>query len=103
VSAVTRRSVRLGPPADHIDGEFPGGRLRAGAPVAAAYAQAVARALVGALVGRNISEVCTQAGLSRSTVYDLLTGRTWPDMVTLAHLEATLGVRLWPLEPPPVG
>ncbi len=34
--------------------------------------------------------------LARSTVQDLLAGRTWADLVTLAKLEEVVDAGLWP-------
>ena len=92
---VRRRGVE-GVPADHVVGAFPDGEVPDGAPAAARYAVAVARALRTALRDRALAAVCRDAGLARSTVQDLLAGRTWPDLVTLAKLEEALDVRLWP-------
>jgi hypothetical protein len=51
------------------------------------------------LNGTTISRAAADAGLARSTIYDLLAGTTWPDVVSLAELEAALGARLWPSQP----
>jgi hypothetical protein len=58
-------------------------------------------ALSTALEGRNKSEVAQAADIRRSTLYDILGGNTWADMVTLAKLEACLATALWPREPAP--
>lgn len=96
VRDVVRRQGVDGVPADHVDGLFPAAALRAEAPVAARYAVVVARALRGALQDRSLSGLCRQAGLARTTVQDLLAGRTWPDLATLAKLEDALDTTLWP-------
>lgn len=44
------------------------------------------------LTGRG--RITEQAELARSTLDDIVHGRTWPDVVTLAMLAATLDVRL---------
>ncbi len=56
----------------------------------------MAQRLRGQLSDRALAAVCRDAGLARSTVQDLLAGRTWPDLVTLAKLEDALDARLWP-------
>ncbi len=57
---------------------------------------AVARALREQLRDRSPSAVCRDAGLAGSTVQDLLAGRTWADLVTLAKLEEVVDAGLWP-------
>ncbi|WP_342671448.1 helix-turn-helix domain-containing protein [Nonomuraea candida] len=39
------------------------------------------------------------SGVNRQTINDLVAGRCWPDVATIAQLEAGLGVRLWPVSP----
>lgn len=84
-------------PADYCSGEFPAAPLNEAAPGVASYAVRVARNLQAALSDRSVAAVCREAGLARTTVQDLLAGRTWPDLVTLAKLEIALGVVLWPV------
>lgn len=92
-----RRSGIIGPPAAYIaGGEWPDGALRTDAPVAVTYARRIAIALRNAMADRNVSVVADQAGIARSTVYDVMSGQTFPDLVTLAKLEELLQVRLWP-------
>lgn len=84
-----------------VEGSWPTGRFDPEAPDAVAHAVAVAVALEAALTGRNKSEVAELADIRRSTLYDLLAGNTWADMVTLAKLETCLETALWPREPSP--
>lgn len=70
--------------------------LRDDAPVAARYALDLSRRLRDATEGRALAVVAEDADIARSTLYDLLQGRTWADLQTLAKLEVTLGSRLWP-------
>lgn len=91
-----RRTV-LGPPRDYLaSGTWPGGSVAKGAPPAVGYAKEISKRLGAALAERNQSAAAEQADLARSTLHDILTGRTWPDVVTLAKFERLLGVRLWP-------
>ncbi|KRF45101.1 hypothetical protein ASH01_14355 [Terrabacter sp. Soil811] len=60
---------------------------------------AIARSLDQALEGQVRARVAHDAGIERSTLYDILAGNTWPDMVTLAKLEQCLNVTLWPTRP----
>ena len=82
------------------DGEWPHGALADDAPPPVKYAAHVAGALSAALVGRNKTDVARAAGIERSTLYDVLAGNTWADLVTLAKIEVVLNVSLWPSEPP---
>ncbi|NUR14914.1 helix-turn-helix domain-containing protein [Terrabacter sp. C0L_2] len=96
-----RRSGPPGSPSDWLaDGEWPDGDFKADAPEVVAYAVQIARALDEALEGQVRSHVAQSAGIERSTLYDILAGNTWPDMVTLAKLEQALSVTLWPSQPP---
>lgn len=97
-----RRTFGSRPPKEWIvDGSWPDGEFDAEAPDAVAHAVAVAVSLAAALEGRNKSEVAEAADIRRSTLYDILAGNTWADMVTLAKLEACLDAPLWPREPAP--
>lgn len=84
-----------------IEGSWPDGEFDPEAPEVLAHAVAVSVALAAALEGRNKSEVAADADIRRSTLYDILAGNTWADMVTLAKLEGCLGTGLWPREPAP--
>lgn len=70
------------------------------APVVAHYAAEISRRLRSALDGRVQAQVARDADLARSTLNDIVAGRQWPDVVTVAKLEHVLGVRLWPEWPP---
>jgi len=67
------------------------------APVrdAAVFAAALSGRLDAALEGRSVADVAREADVARSTVYDLRSGTTWPDVVTVFKLEGALGVLLW--------
>ncbi|WP_425556896.1 helix-turn-helix domain-containing protein [Frondihabitans cladoniiphilus] len=47
--------------------------------------------------------VAARAGIGRTTLYNVLSGRTWPDLATIARLEKALGTDLWPSVKPPGG
>lgn len=93
---MTRRRSRVGPPRDYVDGEWPSGRPIPGAPKAFGHARAIAIRLAGALEGLSVSDVARRADLARSTVYDLVGGRTWPDLISLGKLEDVLDIELLP-------
>lgn len=78
-----------------VKGEWPDGALARNAPAEARQVAGVAQRLRDAVEGRSLRSVATEAGLSIGTVSNLLGGRTWGDLVTLARLENALGVHLW--------
>ena len=89
-------------PRDWISqGTWPDGPFTKDAPEDVAVAVAIARALDTALEGRNKSEIAKAANIERTTLYDILAGRSWPDTVTLAKLERELSQGLWPPFPVP--
>lgn len=97
-----RRTFGSRPPKEWlIAGSWPDGEFDPDAPEVVAHAVAVSVALSTALAGRNKSEIATAADIRRSTLYDILAGNTWADMVTLAKLESCLETALWPREPAP--
>lgn len=97
-----RRSREYRTPRDWLaEGEWPDGTFLEDAPTAVAYAVEIARRLDDSLQGRSKAELARQAGIERTTLYDVLSGRTWPDAVTLAKLEEALKARLWPDQPVP--
>jgi DNA-binding phage protein len=99
---VTRRSGATSgrqPVAFLAEGAWPDGALEEGAPVAAEYVKVISSRLRDALADQNVVDVAARAGLARSTIYDVLGGTTWPDIVSIAQLEVTLNARLWPSPP----
>ncbi|KAA0884554.1 helix-turn-helix transcriptional regulator [Corynebacterium amycolatum] len=44
----------------------------------------------------RIPGVAETSGVAASTISDILNGNTWPSLETMARLEVSLGVRLWP-------
>lgn len=86
-----------GVPRDFIvSGAFPSGRLSRNAPVGVRYATVIATRLEEAMAGRTKSGLAEEIGIARSTLHDVLTGRSWPDLQTLASLEVALETCLWP-------
>lgn len=100
LGTVVQRGSRLGDPNEYVAGaDWPGGDLLPDAPVAAQYAQGISRNLVAALAGTTVSELARKSGVHRATIHELLAGRTWGDVVTIAKLEDAAGVPLWPGRP----
>lgn len=91
-----RRNIAGDPKTFVVKGAWPNGRFARDAPPAAAYAQDISRSLAQALEGRSKADVAAAADLHRSTLYGILAGDVWPDVVTLAKLETVLQCRLWP-------
>ncbi|WP_343240249.1 helix-turn-helix transcriptional regulator [Streptomyces sp. SID14515] len=58
----------------------------------------MARHLAAALDARRWSRrtAADQLGINRQTIGDVIDGRTWPDVATIARLEAGLNTELWP-------
>ncbi|MFI6903946.1 helix-turn-helix domain-containing protein [Nonomuraea sp. NPDC050394] len=67
--------------------------------VAAAVVQAIAASLRAVMEERGLSfrRLAELSGVNRQTVNDVAVGRCWPDVATIAQLEAGLSVRLWPV------
>ena len=60
-------------------------------------ARRLAMNLRGALAGRSVRDAARAAEVDYTTVYAILNGTTWPDVMTLARLEAGLDADLWPV------
>ncbi|MEU6026961.1 helix-turn-helix transcriptional regulator [Streptomyces tauricus] len=60
--------------------------------------QVIARALANALKAqkRSLRQTAIGAGVNRQAIADLLAGRCWPDVATVARLENFLAVPLYP-------
>ncbi|WP_182111679.1 helix-turn-helix transcriptional regulator [Actinotalea sp. JY-7876] len=97
-----RRSNSYRTPREWLaDGEWPEGTFEPDSPTAVAYAVEIARRLERSLGTRSKAALAREANLERSTLYDVLAGRSWPDAVTIAQLEQALQTRLWPDHPVP--
>lgn len=59
-------------------------------------ARQVALGLAAAKNGRSAREISRLTGVAYTTVLQVERGTGWADMVTIARLEAGLGVTLWP-------
>ena len=91
------RTLKGGPAAYlRASARWPNGPLRKDAPTSAYWAAEISRRLEAALIGRSKSAVAEDVGMARTTLYDVVSGKTWPDLVTIAALEEALGIELWP-------
>ncbi|MFI7341837.1 helix-turn-helix domain-containing protein [Streptomyces sp. NPDC050085] len=64
----------------------------------AAAVQHIARTLASAVAERGLSlrGLAEASGVNRQATADLLAGRSWPDVATVARLGAAVGIPLWP-------
>jgi hypothetical protein len=52
--------------------------------------------LRAALGDRSVHSAAGDAGISHVTLLNVLAGRAWPDLATVARLELSLGVPIYP-------
>jgi len=62
----------------------------------AEVARLLAVAVRDALGTRSLREAGRLTGVDHTTIGDVIAGRVWADVATLARLEAGLGADLWP-------
>ncbi|WP_246150433.1 helix-turn-helix domain-containing protein [Streptomyces qinzhouensis] len=64
----------------------------------AAAVQHIARTLAAVLARRRLSlrGLAEASGVNRQAIADLLAGRSWPDVATVARLGAAVQNPLWP-------
>ncbi len=92
----TRNRLASAPAEYLLAGEsWPCGRLAKAAPPEAALAAGIASRMLEAMGGLSIRELARRSDVSPQTVSNLLAGRSWGDVVTLARIERALGVALW--------
>lgn len=98
------------PPCDYVDA-WPGGAVHSDAPPEFYLVRDIVKRLKEAMEDKNksISALARDAGTTRQTIYNLLEGKAWPELSTIAWLERALGRRIWgsahknspePVEPP---
>ena len=71
-------------------GTFPQGPYRRETPSEAYLAAALARRLKEKMKGESIRYIAKKADLSPQTLVNILHGKTWPDLLTIARLENAL-------------
>lgn len=62
----------------------------------AEVARLLAQRLSAALDGRSLRAAKAVTGVDHAIISKILNGQVWPDIATLARLEAGLGTDLWP-------
>jgi len=87
-------------PVSYLDGEgiFPDGPFRRGTPWEVFLAAALADRLKNRIGNESVRYVAKISNLSPQTVLNVLNGKTWPDLRTIARLERVLKTRLWGTE-----
>lgn len=74
---------------------------RPSADLGAEAVREVSRSLAAAITDRGLSlrGASAASGVNRQAIADLLAGRSWPDVATVARLGVALDVDLWPPSP----
>ena len=82
---------------DPKGGEWPGGAMVADPPPEALLALHISTVLDEYCGARGLSSyrAAAAAGISQKSMYHLLTGRCWPNLVTILRVEQNLGIQLW--------
>ena len=93
--AKTRR-----PPADFVEnsGYFPYGPFKPEAPREVYLAAGLAARLTSAIGEDSVRYIAKMADLSPQTILNILNGKSWPDLRTIARLEIVFDYRLWGYE-----
>lgn len=101
IGAVVQRRGGIGVPRDLVqagaqwpEGPF-SGDLSDPVRGAVEFAAELSSRLDAAMDGKAVAAVAREADVARTTIYDLRSGATWPDVVTVFKLEGALGVMLW--------
>lgn len=76
-------------------GSFPQGPYRPETPPEVFLAAGLAARLHTKIGDESVRYVAKKAGLSPQTILNILSGRSWPDLRTVAKLEVSLNTRLW--------
>ena len=77
------------------DRPFPYGEFREGSPPEVFLAAALARRLKEKIGDESIRYIAKKADLSPQTILNILNGKSWPDLRTIAKLENALNSQLW--------
>ena len=77
---------------------YPDGPFRWGTPWEVFLAAALAARLKDSIGDESIRYIGKISGLHPQTILNILNGKTWPDLRTIARLERSLRTRLWGTE-----
>ena len=91
------RNQNLKKPCEYVQpgAQWPGGPLEPKPPPEALLIRGIAQKLEARGARKNVYKIAKRCGLTPQTIYNVLDGQTWPDLVTIARLEAHFRVRLW--------
>jgi len=81
-----------------VGASFPEGPFRRGTPREVYLASALAQRLNKKIGDESIRYIAKKADLSPQTILNILNGKTWPDLRTIARLENAVNGRLWGAE-----
>lgn len=84
-------------PASYVDenGQFPHGPFKPDTPQEVYLAAGLAFRLKYSSRRYSIRYIAKKAGLSPQTVLNILNGKSWPDLRTIARLEIVFDYQLW--------
>ena len=87
-------------PASYLEenGRFPVGPFKPETPQEVYLAAGLASRLVYAIQKDSIRYIAKKADLSPQTILNILNGRSWPDLRTIARLEIVFDYQLWGYE-----
>ena len=90
------RNKNLKKPCDYVQpgATWPKGPL-ADAPPEAYLVRQIAQKLKERNARKDVYKIAALRGLTPQTIYNVLDGKTWPDLTTIARLEIHFRVRLW--------
>ena len=101
-AAVSTRRKKLSKPRDYLleGGKWPHGRFRRDAPEELEFYLEIVRRLRKICddeerKGVTIADIASAAKLSTATVYNILEGNSWGELLTIYRLEKALDKKLW--------
>ena len=100
---MAKRRREMDQPCEYLGagGEWPDGPFKQDAPVELQFYAGVAKRLIDACAaakadeGKEIADIASDAQLGVATVYNILQGRSWCELLTIHRLEKALNRRLW--------
>ena len=99
LAAMTTHMELDGPPRSYVapGGTWPDGPLRKSAPAEAVLAQHIAREFRDHYnrVNWTPTKAAKRLRVSRTVIYNILSGDTWMDLPTVTRIEKALSKRLW--------